>query len=1631
MADQAIVEISCTKLRSAIGDEATNFTGDLQEMLDTLVAIQAVMPNAERVLGGWESEPGKEWAKKVRAAAYGVSDLVDEVKLQAARSPAAGKMTKKVDLPAENKMSDKVKEIKENLKGVLKESIEFNAVRARSRAPNPVTTVPPGAIVGRDEDRGKILAHISARCATEGPIILLISGEGGVGKTTMAEMLFNDTRFRCHSRVWVHTSRFLHEIGRSVICQVSGKDEMSHASEDDVDMITDRLHELLSGIKVLIVLDDLYMYNYEWEPLKRMFSVSDKGSQVIVIATTEQEREDSVIQSHSLEPLTEDMCCTLIKQIASRHFEDSRSSREELERMARKIAELCKGLPLAAQLLGRLLRFKHFEEWPALLDESLWSTDSPVDLALELSYRSMPPNLRLCLAYCTISHMPPFLVKEDVIHQWIALGLIEPSHNTISAMKLAGEYIGRLLDMSFLQTANLQQDSGKDDTGVVLFKMHESIRDFGHKAIEAEMGYIDDPEYNNVTEHCRYVVIDECDTWPSKSLVPAHKICAINCFSCSKMELSDDSFSVPSCLRVLNLAKTSIQKLPHSIRHLEQLGYLNLSGCSRLVDLPEIFGNLKNLLHINLSGCSELVNLPESFGMLKILRHINLSGCSGLVTLGEPFVKLTSLVHINLSGCCALINLPEFFGKLVNLMHLNLSGCSSLVALPGSFGKLIKLVHISLSGCSGLKKLPQSFGSLTSLVHINLSGCSSLSTLPNSIGYLRNLLHIDLSRCYGLSKLPKSFGKLQKLEHIGLSGCSGLVTLPESFGGLINLLHINLSHCSGLSKLPESFRNLRNLVYLDLSFWSCFEGIQIALGGLTSLQHLNLSHPCCYRADHIHLEGLKEVFHKLNRLQYLNLSMLLNPISYNQSEEKICEYIESISGLYSLEHLDLSHNIFLRDLPESLSDLYRLHTLDLSGCIRLKRLGKWMAKMDSLKSIILRDCEGLESYQFEVGVDDSINNYVQLEDVTSKVLEIRCLERIKCLEEAERIKLVEKRKLQKLKLCWTVDPKSSTSVNDNKSEVSAEENKPNRSMEENISDTSMEENEHKDLVQDNKPDRSEEENKPEGFVQENKPDKSKEENILDRSTEENEPKGSTHENKPKSSVQENTPKKSEKESIPDRSVEEIEHEGPVQVNIVNKSKEENIHDKYVEEIIEDGGSVQDNKPDSSEVENKPDKSVEEIVLEDYVHENKLNSSEKENKPGRSLEETVLEGSVQENKPNKHEEENINIPDKSVEEIVRAGSEEENKPDRFVDEIDYFYGYRRPNSSLREDKPDGVVEENVLLGALVPPQNLQCLELHGYSGETCRPCWWTEKRCSANLPNLVEVTMENFPSCRTLPPFGMLPNLQQLVLRRMASITRINASDLSGSKNNRLKCTIDDMPSLEEFNTTYIRGDKKSTFSAIEELVVQNCPLVRFGTLPPRARRLVISECEKGMDFLGEKQEGHEEEGPSCTSAPITELVVKNCSKPLYQWSLLNHLSILPSLTIENCSLLELCSLDNDDDNSVPEYLGYLTSLPELKIVSCEDVDYQLLRWIIQKLASLKSLHFIDCKDLWELPKELGDLTSLQKLAFERCPRIDSLPYSISKLTNLKDLHISDCPRLKRWCENKENKSRLGHLRTKI
>ena len=58
--------------------------------------------------------------------------------------------------------------------------------------------------------------------------------------------------------------------------------------------------------------------------------------------------------------------------------------------------------------------------------------------------------LKLCFSYCAVFRKGHNIVKYDLIHQWIALGFIEPS-GVFDSMQLCEKYVTQLLGMSFLQ----------------------------------------------------------------------------------------------------------------------------------------------------------------------------------------------------------------------------------------------------------------------------------------------------------------------------------------------------------------------------------------------------------------------------------------------------------------------------------------------------------------------------------------------------------------------------------------------------------------------------------------------------------------------------------------------------------------------------------------------------------------------------------------------------------------------------------------------------------------------------------------------------------------------------------------------------------------------------------------------------------------------------------------------------------------------------------------------------------------------------------------------------------------------------------------------------------------------------
>ena len=172
-------------------------------------------------------------------------------------------------------------------------------------------------IVGRTNDKRDIMASLSE--GNTGRITIFpIYGIGGIGKTTLAKMVFNDVQFKDYSHVWVYVSQtfYMNKIGNSIISQLSKAESQLTKRQ----MIHNSLVELLAGRNILIVLDDLWEDNgSHLDDLKDMLMVGEH-SRIVVIVTTRNEgtaNKFQTIKPYKLATLSNDSCGIIIKQKSS------------------------------------------------------------------------------------------------------------------------------------------------------------------------------------------------------------------------------------------------------------------------------------------------------------------------------------------------------------------------------------------------------------------------------------------------------------------------------------------------------------------------------------------------------------------------------------------------------------------------------------------------------------------------------------------------------------------------------------------------------------------------------------------------------------------------------------------------------------------------------------------------------------------------------------------------------------------------------------------------------------------------------------------------------------------------------------------------------------------------------------------------------------------------------------------------------------------------------------------------------------------------------------------------------------------------------------------------------------------
>ncbi|XP_057740678.1 putative disease resistance protein At3g14460 [Arachis stenosperma] len=802
----------------------------LVERLKTaLLAAEALAADAEQKQFG--NDRVRKWLDNLRDALYTADDLLDRVFIKA-------EICKKVRvrLPLRlnlsvRKMVTKINEVVKRIEDLqkLKDSLGLKEIPTGSSSwRTPSSSLERGTVYGRDGDQKALINMLNDNNHHSLSVISIV-GMGGVGKTTLAQCLYNnkDLMDGVDLKAWICVSENFDvvETTKNVIKGISS----GVCSLDSFDLLQQDLKEKLSDNKFFIVLDDVWSEDADkWNSFIVPFQHGRKGSTILL--TTRKENVGPTVQnysSYSLKGLSNYFCWSIFAGNAS--FPESNGS-SELEGIGRKIVKRCDGLPLAAETLGRLLHLeRHVDEWNKILSSDIWEfpmTDSKIVPALLISYNHLPAHLKRCFVYCSLYPKDYKLDKDELILLWMAEDLLQPPRRGQTLEEVGCECFDGLVSRLFFKQVENEFEK--------YFVMHDLMHDLAtFLAGDLCCKFGEKEAMSILTRHLSYnhsIPDKTCSSSKIESLrtLSLRTLLYINDWSYYKKapaKLPCDILSKNKYLRVLSFGTPNI--FPDSIaKKLIQLRYLDLSG-NDIEVLPQSLCNLFNLQTLKLENCSKLTMLPNDMYKLVNLRHLDIRG-TPLKEMPKGMGKLKQL-HIlskfvvgkqedngiqELGGLLYLHGSLEI-EKLENVVDANQAMSARIIDK-----KHIEELSLKWSVPSGddmvsnthtdEQHILHSLQPDTGLKELKIKGYKG-KMFPDWIGHslYQNMTSVSLESCWSCCVLP-SLGQLPSLKSLSIKSFDELKSIGKEF--YKNEGH---QHSSPIAPFPS----LETLEFDDMSCW--------------------------------------------------------------------------------------------------------------------------------------------------------------------------------------------------------------------------------------------------------------------------------------------------------------------------------------------------------------------------------------------------------------------------------------------------------------------------------------------------------------------------------------------------------------------------------------------------------------------------------------------------------------------------------------------------------------------------------------------------------------------------------------------------------------------------------------------
>ncbi|XP_054778179.1 putative disease resistance protein At3g14460 [Prosopis cineraria] len=689
----------------------------LQRLKPSLIAARAVLNDAE--LKQFTDPNVKDWLDELKDAAYDLDDFMDEISTRAAtqkKVPCFSFSSLSLgDTNLGNDLEDMIDRIEHIV--ALKDVLALKKTSGKetlSWRPPVMSHVNVPRVYGREKEKQDLIKLMFNNDDGYELSVIPVVGMGGVGKTTLVRLVFNDNdvKQKFDITAWVCVSEaFDHlKIVETIIKYI---DPDFVCDNMDVSLLQHRLAEKLEGKRFLIVLDDVWNDKVtDWDTVKylvwnkvegckilvttRDASVASVAKSVASVAKSDAVVAKTISSFYCLNVLSDEDCLSIFAAHAFHSRDSTLNSR--LEKIGSDIAGKCKGLPLAAKVLGGLFRSKpDFEDWNNVLNDSMWdSSDNEIIPALRVSYYYLPPHLKQCFAFCSLFPKDYQFRKEQLILMWMAEGFLHPPKRNMTLEKAGSMDFDDLTSRSFFQPIPNDDEcfwlKGRDER----FVMHDLIHDLATH-VAGDFYFQLEKNGSKIDKKTR------------------HLSCNYQNHAC----LDHEFF-----------------KKIKSLRTFIGLGYYRISPFVGNVS-HILLSNMKCLRMLSLRGLRALRVVPESIGELIHLRYLDLSDTS-IESLPGSICKMYNLQTLKLRSCMSLEMLPNEIQDLANLRHLDLSWSVKIASLPKSLCKLYNLQTLKLEHCHSLQMLPSDTQDLVNLWRLDVKD-ASLKEMPRGLGKLKNL----------------------------------------------------------------------------------------------------------------------------------------------------------------------------------------------------------------------------------------------------------------------------------------------------------------------------------------------------------------------------------------------------------------------------------------------------------------------------------------------------------------------------------------------------------------------------------------------------------------------------------------------------------------------------------------------------------------------------------------------------------------------------------------------------------------------------------------------------------------------------------------------------------------------------